>query len=65
MPQLSNPAWSVGQFEFTLTGETNMNYVIQASTNVQSWTPVATNNSPNAARNITINSRTTEVSTVQ
>lgn len=56
VPELSNPAWSGGQFQFTLTGETNVNYVIQASTNLQSWTPLATNSSPNAARNITINS---------
>ena len=55
VPELNNPTWSGGQFQFTLTGETNMNYVIQASTNLQSWTPVATNNSPNASRNITIN----------
>ena len=57
--QLSNPAWSGGQFQFTLTGETNVNYVIQASTNLQSWTPLATNSSPNASRNITINSPNT------
>ena len=55
VPELSNPAWSGGQFQFTLTGETNVNYVIQASTNLQSWTPLATNSSPNASRNITIN----------
>lgn len=54
VPALSNPAWSGGQFQFTLTGETNVNYVIQASTNLQSWTSVATNSSPNAARDITI-----------
>jgi len=55
VPELRNPAWSGGQFQFTLTGETNVNYVIQASTNLQSWTPLATNSSPNASRNITIN----------
>jgi len=54
VPQLSNPAWSAGQFEFTLTGETNVNYVIQASTDLQSWTPLATNRSANASRNIAI-----------
>jgi len=55
VPKLSNPAWSESQFQFTLTGETNVNYVIHASTNLQSWTPLATNSSPNAARDITIN----------
>jgi hypothetical protein len=54
VPKLSNPVWSGGQFQFTMTGETNVNYVIQASTNLQSWTPLATNSSPNASRNITI-----------
>lgn len=54
VPKLSNPAWSGGQFQFTLTGETNVNYVIQASTNWQSWTPLATNSSSNASRNITL-----------
>lgn len=54
MPELSNPHWSGGQFQFTLTGETNLNYVIQASTNLPSWTPLATNSSPNASRIITI-----------
>jgi hypothetical protein len=55
MPKLSNPDWSGGQFQFTLTGETNVNYIIQASTNLQSWSPLATNSSANASRNITIN----------
>jgi hypothetical protein len=55
MPELSNPHWSDGQFQFTLTGETNANYVIQASTDLQSWTPLATNSSPNASRTIAIN----------
>ena len=54
VPGLSNPSRSGGQFQFTLTGETNLNYVIQVSTNLQSWTPLATNSSQNASRNITI-----------
>ena len=55
MPELSNPHWSGGQFHFTLTGEVNMNYVIQASTDLQGWTPVATSSSPTASRTITVN----------
>jgi hypothetical protein len=31
-----------------------VNYVIQASTDLQSWTPLATNRSANASRNIAI-----------
>jgi len=58
VPKLSKPVWSGGQFQFTLTGETNVNYVIQASTNLQSWTPLVTNTSPIASRNITINTTT-------
>jgi hypothetical protein len=55
MPELSNPHWSDGQFQFTLTGETNVNYVIQASTDLQSWMPLSTNSSPSASRTIKIN----------
>jgi hypothetical protein len=55
VPKFSNPHWSGDQFQFTLTGETNVNYVIHASTTLQSWTPVATNSSPQASRTITIN----------
>lgn len=32
-----------GRFEFSLTGRTNVTYIIQASTNFSDWTPVATN----------------------
>jgi len=52
-PVLSNPAYAGGQFQLTLTGESNVSYIIQASTNLQSWTAVATNSSPNAVRSIT------------
>src|SRR5262249_40453962 len=54
MPELSNLQWSGSQFQFTLTGETNLNYVIQTSTNLQSWTTLTTNRSSNASRNIAI-----------
>jgi hypothetical protein len=32
-----------GQFRFTLGGRTNIDYVIEVSTNLQSWVPVLTN----------------------
>lgn len=54
-PALSNPAFSGRQFQFTLTGEANMSYIIQAATNLQSWTPLATNDSPTVSRTVTMN----------
>lgn len=54
VPELSDPHWSGSQFQFTLTGATNVNYVIQASTDLQSWTQLATNHSPNVSRNINV-----------
>jgi hypothetical protein len=45
-PQLSQPAASLGQLNFTLTGQSNITYVIQESPDLINWTPVATNFSP-------------------
>src|SRR5439155_25317161 len=38
-PTLTSPMYSAGQFQFTLNGQTNVTYIIQSSTNLQSWTP--------------------------
>ena len=43
---LSQPAASLGQLNFTLTGQSNITYVIQESPDLINWTPVATNFSP-------------------
>jgi len=45
---LSSPALSGGQFQFTVTGSTGSNYVIQASTNLSgfNWVSLRTNPSP-------------------
>jgi hypothetical protein len=51
-PALSHPSLGGGQFHFTLTGEANVSYIIQASTNLQSWVSVATNNAANTTRQI-------------
>ena len=51
-PLLSAPSYAAGQFQFTLNGQANVGYIIQASSNLQTWTPVATNVSANAARPI-------------
>jgi hypothetical protein len=54
---LSKPAYSgtLGQFQFTLTGEANATYIILSSTNLVDWSPVATNTSALAIRQITNN----------
>jgi len=52
-PLLSAPAYANGQFQFTLNGEANATYIIQASTDFTNWTPVATNVSASANRAIT------------
>ena len=36
-PTLTQPAWSGSQFQFTLRGETNVGYLIEASTNLVGW----------------------------
>jgi len=52
-PVLSKPSYSGGQFQFTLTGETNATYVILSSIDLANWLPVATNTSALAVRQIT------------
>ncbi len=53
-PVLSGPSRFGGQFQFTLNGLANASYIIQTSTNLQTWVPVATNVSANAARTISV-----------
>lgn len=48
-PVLTSPACDGMQFQFLLCGQTNLNYVIQASVDLMNWTAVSTNfltNSP-------------------
>jgi hypothetical protein len=43
-PSLGSLAYSsTGQFQFQLTGRVGSNYVIQASTDLTTWIPIATN----------------------
>jgi hypothetical protein len=42
-PQLSVPTNCMGQINFTLTGQSNVTYVIQQSPDLMNWTPIATN----------------------
>jgi hypothetical protein len=58
-PYLQTVGYTNGQFQFTLCGNTNVEYVIVASTNVlaglQTWAPVLTNNDSSPIRLITVN----------
>lgn len=46
-PQLSGSASSNGGgFQFTVTGQSGQEYIIQASTNLINWTPIYTNPAP-------------------
>jgi len=42
-PLLSEPAILTNEFGFTLCGQSNVTYVIQASSDLTNWVPVATN----------------------
>ncbi|HTL28849.1 MAG TPA: hypothetical protein VL282_06510, partial [Tepidisphaeraceae bacterium] len=53
-PRLTQPVRSVGQFQFTLQGETNVGYLIETSTNLSAWTRVLTNTESPAVRTITV-----------
>jgi len=52
--QLSAPVLTNGQVQFILTGESGVRYVIESSTNAQSWTPVVTNSDYSITRLITL-----------
>ena len=52
--QLSSPILTNGQVQFTLTGESGVYYVVEASSNLQSWLPVATNVEASITRLITL-----------
>jgi hypothetical protein len=43
---LSSSAYSNDQFQFSITGVPGFSYVIQATTDFTSWTPIQTNTSP-------------------
>lgn len=53
-PTLSGSAYAAGQFQFTLNGQANVTYLIQSSTNLQTWTPAVTNTSAAATRPISL-----------
>jgi hypothetical protein len=54
-PQLSKPAaMATGQLNFTLTGQSNLFYVIQQSTDLINWTPVSTNLSTTTVQTVSV-----------
>ncbi len=53
-PTLSGASRVGGQFQFTLNGQPNVSYVVQASTNLLNWESVITNLSANASRPISV-----------
>ena len=53
-PILSAPAAVAGQFGFTLTGQSNVTYIIQGSLDLANWTPVATNYATVDVRTVTL-----------
>jgi len=52
--QLSPPVVTNGQVQFTLTGESGVRYVVESSTNAQSWLPMWTNSDSSITRSITL-----------
>jgi len=51
--KLSMPAWTNGQLQFTLTCESGVTYVIEHSANLQTWSPLLSNNESSITRLIT------------
>lgn len=46
VPFLSDAAAAGGQFSCMVNGATNVNYIVQYSTNLTTWTPIRTNTAP-------------------
>jgi len=53
-PTLTSPHWASGQFEFTLNGQTNTSYRIEATTDYLNWNTVTTSTGASATRNISV-----------
>ena len=53
-PVLSAPRYANGIFEVTLVGEANVTYILQVSTNLDSWTSITTNTASTATREIAV-----------
>ncbi len=53
-PELSGPVWTNNVFQFTLSGQPNVAYVIYGSMDLLNWTALATNQAPTTTRTITL-----------
>jgi len=53
-PQLSLPWACMGQLNFTLTGQSNVTYIIQQSPDMINWTPVSTNLSRTSVQTVAV-----------
>jgi hypothetical protein len=51
---LSSPVLTNSQFQFSLTGESGVSYVIECSPNLENWVPVATNSDSSISRLIDV-----------
>jgi len=58
---LSSPSLVSSQVKFTLTGEANVNYVIESSPDAQNWLPATTNASAEITRQITLEAPTNDM----
>ena len=53
-PVLSAIGVTGGQFQFSLSGQANLSYIILGSSDLKTWNPVLTNTSPNAIRTVSV-----------
>jgi hypothetical protein len=51
-PRLTSPQWSDPRIQFTLNGQPNVSYLIDASVDLSTWTTLATNYSTSAQRTL-------------
>jgi len=53
-PVLSAIGVTGGQFQFSLSGQANLSYIILGSSDLKTWNSILTNTSPNAVRTISV-----------
>ncbi len=59
-PVLGIPSYDGAQVQFTLFGEANVSYIIQSSSELQTWVNVLTNTSASASRPISLSSSSSQ-----
>src|SRR5215472_250282 len=53
-PRLEQPILTNGVFQFFLSGEADITYIIQSSPNLQNWTPLVTNSDCASVRSLAV-----------